>query len=146
MKDGIHIGDDGASALQTPCKIVANKFTQQAIDQIVRIGGIPVAMHFTTLSLRTVLEPHRIVGTAEKPTGKRLPRMAAPVKERDKLYYFSKRNRGYLHPDMQQIIQNDVQLKEFFSRAVVIPPRPGILEKIELIEQEKAEETYGFNF
>lgn len=146
MKDGIHIGGRGAAALETPCKIVANKFTQRAIERIEEVSGVPVAMHFTPLSLRSVLLPHKIVGTVEKPTGKRLPRMAAPVKERDKLYYFSRMNRGYLHPEMQEIIQKDAQLADFFSRAVIIPPRTGILDKIADLERKKTEKSHGFNY
>ena len=146
IKHGVLIAERGAAALESSCKIVATQFTQRAIERIEETGGKAVAMHITKLGLRSMFVPHRIVGTADKPTGKRLPRFASPVKERDRLYYFSKRNRGYLHPEMQQMIQSDEQLKEFFKRAVIIPPREGIFEKIAELEEQKMEETHGFNY
>lgn len=122
--------------------LVASKFTPQAIAQIEGLKGTAIALYTTPLSLSSLLKPKLF----EK-RGHQLPRMAAPTRERDKLYWFSYRNRGYLNPEVQgQVISKRDDLKEVFERAVIVAPRPGLMEKIEKLERQEAEKRFGFDY
>lgn len=125
---GVEIEAANMEEFCTPgLRLVANRIPPDAIAKIEELGGLPIAMHLTRFSLFT------LVRQAAKRSHMRY---SAPIKESDKLFYFSLANRGYLHPSIWARIQKDPQLWDsIFSRAVHIPPRPGILEKISMLER-----------
>lgn len=159
--------------LTTPnIKIIATSFDRLAIQQIEESGGKVISFFYDpVLTLRSVLRPlsfsltpirftlaltegldreeaRKLANSPDIPII--LPPMAAPTEEQDKLFYFSWKQRGYLNPTVwNEIIQKDEDLKKFFERAVFLPPREGILEKIEKLEEEEERkrkaifQTYG---
>jgi hypothetical protein len=122
FKDGVFIGDRFSKFLTTPIVLYATKFSAAAIARIEKIGGKAIAIHHNKLGIRALLKPHRFL---------RPIRLAAPNTNKDLLYYWSHKNRGYLHKEMLDFMSNDpwVDLKRY-----VIAKRAYLPEQIEKLK------------
>ena len=97
--------------------IQATQFSKEAVSRIEELGGAAVSVHHTELGLRALTRPERFV---EK--GRLVPRLAAPVTRKDRLYYSNPENRGYLLPEYwQKCTESD---PEFESKYVKADPLP----------------------
>lgn len=114
IPQGIKICARGSESLKQPLIIFANTFSQPAIQAIESKGGKAVAFHYTTLGLRALFRPASF---------DRLPLFAAPTSEKDQLYYFSYKNRGYLNPTiLRELVEKYPQYFDI-TRYSLIKPR-----------------------
>ena len=63
--------------------------SKQAIARVEELGGSVTTVYYNRLGLRVMLKPHKF-------DPKRVPRFAQPTNVRDRIYYSSEDNRGYL--------------------------------------------------
>ena len=63
--------------------------SKQAIARVEELGGSVTTVYYNRLGLRVMLKPHKF-------DPKRVPRFAQPTSVRDRIYYSSEENRGYL--------------------------------------------------
>lgn len=94
VKFGIKLLAKGKERFRSPIKIEVSRASKAAIETIESVGGEITTAHFTRISLRAVMKPHKF-------DGKLTPRRALP---HPKLmaYYNNYENRGYLSPQMQK--------------------------------------------
>lgn len=136
---GVRIVGCGADAFnESRCKFVASSFDQEAIGRIEELGGLAVAAHLSSLAIRTICAPESFLKWRKAGNAAALPRISAPVAERKKVFYFSWRERGYLHPDMQARIKAHPDVWDaVFHRAVVIAPRPDMPQRVAAYEAKQ---------
>ena len=72
--------------------IVVSRASRNAIDLIEKRGGSIVTVYYNRLGLRVLLKPEKF---------KLLPQQASPIKPKDREYYKSAKNRGYLSPKVE---------------------------------------------
>ncbi len=74
--------------------IQATQFSKEAVVRIEALGGVAVSVHHTELGLKALTRPERFLEKSRV-----IPRMAAPVSRKDRIYYSNPANRGYLLPE-----------------------------------------------
>ncbi|EJU05575.1 ribosomal protein L15 [Dacryopinax primogenitus] len=85
MHDGVKLLGDGAEYFHTAINIIVSRASQSAIKAIEGAGGTVVCRHYNTLGLLDLKK------------GDMKHKLAAPMREKDILYYSNwRRNRGYL--------------------------------------------------
>ena len=94
VKHGIKLLAKGKERFRTPIRVEVSRASKAAIDAIEAVGGDITTVHYTRVSLRALLKPHKF-------EGKIFPRNALPPPKL-MTYYNDYNNRGYLSPEMQK--------------------------------------------
>ena len=94
VKFGIKLLSKGKERFRTPIKIEVSRASREAIECIENVGGQVKTVHYTRLSLRALLKPHKFAGGI-------LPKNPLPP-PRLMPYYTDYDNRGYLSPQVQK--------------------------------------------
>lgn len=100
--------------------IQATQFSKQAIERIEELGGTVAAVHHTELGMRALTRPDSF-------KGKLLPRFAAPVSRRERVFYSNPQTRGYLTPEVwNKCVAADAafSLRYVHADPVAIPEEP----------------------
>ena len=123
LQDGVKILARGGRALTSRVHIQATQFSAQARDRIEALGGVAVAVYHTGLGLRALARPQWFMRRHGA-----LPRFAAPVKHRDRLFYSDPEQRGYLVPELwAKCVAADPAFAQRYVHAAPVPvPEPPL--------------------
>uniref|UniRef100_A0A1D1Z780 54S ribosomal protein L10, mitochondrial n=1 Tax=Anthurium amnicola TaxID=1678845 RepID=A0A1D1Z780_9ARAE len=87
VKDGVKLLADGKEHFKTPIIVEVSRASQQAMKTIESVGGKITCRYFNRLALRATIKPEKFW---------KIPKFAAPMKQRDIVWYSNPKNRGYL--------------------------------------------------